>query len=146
MLLYLKSILLLVFKVMCLQTNFAEEFPKGHLKPLGSHRAPDKIEERYDIPTPLEFWNKYVKVSRPVVFRGAATYSKAFDLWTDKYLKEKYGNLEVRLEKKAEKSGRVPIGAKGLGRDSIGKGKEYEGGEVGMFVGIRVRVTVRQSV
>lgn len=96
-------------------------FPKGHLEPLGSHRAPDAIEERHDIPTPLEFWSNYVKISKPVVFRGAAKHSKAYKLWTDEYLKENYGDLEVRLESKGEKSGGVPIGAKWLGRDTIGR-------------------------
>ncbi len=116
---------LLAFSFLYLQSNVAnesgEKLPKGHLQPLGSHREPDTIEERYDIPSPLEFWSNYVKISKPVVFRGAAKHSKAYRLWNDKYLKEMYGDLEVRLEGKGEKSGRVPIGAKGLGRDTIGR-------------------------
>ncbi|CAB4006791.1 Hypothetical predicted protein [Paramuricea clavata] len=115
---------LLIFNLLYLQRNFADKsednLPKGHQEVLGSHREPDTIEERYDIPTPLEFWSNYVKISKPVVFRGAAKHSKAYKLWSDEYLKERYGDLEVRLESKGEKSGRVPIGAKGLGRDTIG--------------------------
>lgn len=126
MTLHRKLCFLLVFSLFySIQNNFANEFEdsfsKGHLEPLGSHRAPDAIEERDDIPTALEFWNNYVKISKPVVFRGAAKHSKAYKLWTDEYLKENYGDLEVRLESKGEKSGRVPIGAKGLGRDTIGR-------------------------
>ena len=122
---YLLAFNLLYF----LPRNFANKsegiFPKGHLEPLGSHRAPDAIEERHDIPTPLEFWSNYVKISKPVVFRGAAKHSKAYKLWTDEYLKEHYGDLEVRLESKGEKSGRVPIGVKWLGRDTIGKSPNH---------------------
>ena len=120
-----KNLCILIFSLLYLKTPTADEsaeilIPKGHLEPLGSHRAPDAIEERYDIPTPLEFWSKYVKVSKPVVLRGAAKQSKGYKLWTDDYLRENYGDLEVRIERKGEKSGRVPIGAKGLGRDTIG--------------------------
>jgi hypothetical protein len=121
MVLHQKHSFLLTFILLFFTDISEEKFPKGHLEPLGSHREPDTIEERDDIPSPLEFWNKYVKISRPVVLRGAAKYSKAYQLWTDEYLKEKYGDLEVRLESKGEKSGRVPIGAKGLGRDTIGR-------------------------
>ena len=120
MILHKQKSLVLVLKLLFLQSVCADGFPKGHLEPLGSHCPPGNIEERHDVPTPLEFWNDYVKVSRPVVFRGAAKHSAAFRLWTDEYLKASYGNLEVRLERKAEKSGGVPIGAKGLGRDTIG--------------------------
>ena len=111
---------LCVFKLLCSKYCTADVFSEAHLKPLGSHRTPDAIEERNDIPSPFEFWDKYVKVSKPVVFRGAGKQSKAFMLWTDQYLSENYGNLEVRIERKFETSGVVPVGAKGLGRDTIG--------------------------
>ena len=48
-----------------------------------------------------------------MVFRGAAKHSKAFASWTDEYLKQNYGELEVRLESKGEKSEGIPIGATG---------------------------------
>lgn len=100
-----------------------EAFPKGHLQPLGSHRDPDNtlIDELNEIPTAKAFWEKYVKPSKAVVLRGAAKHSPAFSKWTDEYLKEKFGQLDVRLEKKKEKSGGIPVGAKGIGRDTIGK-------------------------
>ena len=53
-----------------------------------------------------------------MVFRGAAKHFPAFQLWTDEYLTENYGNLEVKLEAKREKE-EVPVGARGLGRDTI---------------------------
>lgn len=98
-------------------------FPKGHLQPLGSHRDPenDLIDELHEIPSAKDFWEKYVKTSKAVVLRGAAKHSPAFSKWTDEYLKENFGDFEVRLEKKKEKSGRIPVGAKGIGRDTIGK-------------------------
>ena len=85
---------LCVFKLLCSKYCTADVFSEAHLK--------------------------YVKVSKPVVFRGAGKQSKAFMLWTDQYLSENYGNLEVRIERKFETSGVVPVGAKGLGRDTIG--------------------------
>ncbi|EDO34398.1 predicted protein [Nematostella vectensis] len=101
---------------------FASEVPVGHLKPLGSHRPPstDLIDEIEGFPSPQDFWEKWVKPSRALVLRGAAKHSEAFTKWTDEYLKENYGDLEVRLEGKKEKSGRIPSGAMGVGRDTIG--------------------------
>lgn len=97
--------------------------PFGHLKPLGSHRPPETnlVDDLQDMPSPQEFWTKYVLPSKAVVLRGAAKHGKAFTQWTDKYLKEKFADLEVRLEGKKEKSSKVPIGSKGVGRDTIGK-------------------------
>ena len=97
--------------------------PAGHLKPLGSHRPPETslVDDLQEMPSPQEFWTKYVRPSKAVVLRGAARQGKAFTQWTDEYLKEKFAELEVRLEAKKEKSSKVPIGAKGVGRDTIGK-------------------------
>ncbi len=72
--------------------------PTGHLQPLGSHRPPDVIiDELNEVPSPRDFWEKYVKHEKAVIFRGAAKESPAFKLWTDEYLREQYGNLEVRF-------------------------------------------------
>lgn len=96
--------------------------PVGHLKPLGSHRPPQTnlVDDLEEMPSPQDFWRKYVLPSRAVVLRGAAKHAKAFTEWTDKYIKEKYADLEIRLEGKKEKSSKVPVGAKGVGRDTIG--------------------------
>lgn len=108
-------------------SNSSEEgsFPKGHLLPLGSHRDPDNtlIDVLDEIPSSKDFWEKYVKTSKAVVLRGAAKHSPAFTKWTDEYLKENFGDLEVRLERKKEKSGHIPVGVKGIGRDTIGTKK-----------------------
>lgn len=103
----------------------SSEVPVGHLKPLGAHRPPETnlVDDLQEMPSPQEFWTKYVRPSKAVVLRGAAKHGRAFTEWTDKYLKGKFADLEVRLEGKKEKSSKVPIGAKGVGRDTIGEFK-----------------------
>ena len=93
----------------------------GHLKPLGSHRDPDPVDEVQvdEIPSPQDFYEKYVKPSRPLVFRGAAKKFPAFTKWTDDYLSEKYPKVELRMEGRREKFGRLQIGAAGLARDTL---------------------------
>ncbi|XP_019616379.1 PREDICTED: uncharacterized protein LOC109463922 [Branchiostoma belcheri] len=94
--------------------------PVGHLQPLGGHRPPDvPIDELHTIPHPREFWDKYVKHEKAVILRGAAKNSPAFTLWTDEYLRDNYGKLEIRLEGKREKHSWLPIGVKGIGRDTF---------------------------
>lgn len=116
---------LLTFAVVCIVYSVAvnAEVPIGHLKPLGGHRPPETnlIDEVNEWPNPREFWEKYVKPSRALVVRGAAKSSKGFTAWTDEYLIKNYGDLEVRLEGKKEKSGLLPIGDKGVGRGTIRK-------------------------
>lgn len=119
--LYLNFVVTLV-EVVSLTTGGDFNVPVGHLKPLGSHRPPEinLVDDLQEVPSPQEFWTKYVRPSKAVVLRGAAKLGRAFTEWTDKYLKENFADLEVRLEGKKEKSSKVPIGAKGVGRDTIG--------------------------
>ncbi|KAL9958610.1 hypothetical protein ACROYT_G035650 [Oculina patagonica] len=93
----------------------------GHLKPFGQHREPDVItEELQTVPHPSEFWRTYVSQNKPVVFRGAAKHSRAYDLWTEEFLMSEYGDLTVRLEARAESNDRAPVGDAGiLGRTTI---------------------------
>ncbi|KAK3710653.1 hypothetical protein QZH41_011006 [Actinostola sp. cb2023] len=109
------------YETTCSNINEAT-FPKGHLQPLGNHREPENnlIDELLQVPSAEEFWKKYVKPSKAVVLRGAAKHSPAFTKWTDEYVKKNFGDLEVRLERKREKSGQIPVGVKGIGRDTIG--------------------------
>ncbi|EDV23857.1 uncharacterized protein TRIADDRAFT_27062 [Trichoplax adhaerens] len=96
-----------------------DDHPRGHFDRLGSHIDSDGHVEIYDeIPTAQKFWEKHVRHRLPAVFRGAAKNFEAFNLWTDDYLRKNYGDLEVKLEAKAEKKN-VPIGTKGKGRDTI---------------------------
>ena len=71
----------------------------GHLQPLGSHRPPEGDVEVLDyIPHPIEFYEKYVSASKPVLMRGATRGSRAFRYWNDAYLAEKFGKLLVMTE------------------------------------------------
>ena len=61
--------------------------PPGHLEPFGGHRpAEGDVDSLNAFPDPKTFFEKYVKVGKPVLFRGAAKGIPAFKLWTDKYL------------------------------------------------------------
>lgn len=96
-----------------------QELPRGHGEELGKHRDSEgHLEILHELPSPQKFWDQYASVQRPVIFRGAAKNFPAFHLWIDQYLKENYGDLEVKLEAKQEKD-HVPVGERGLGRDTI---------------------------
>ena len=60
----------------------------GNLERLGLQR---KSEGHIDIlnalPSPVEFFEKYVKPGRPAVFKGAAKPMPAFQNWNDDYLR-----------------------------------------------------------
>lgn len=80
----------------------SDDHPKGHLQPLGRHRPPvGSIEERASFPTPLEMFEKYVRGSKPVIFRGILEKGMlpAYKLWTDSYLRENHGSEYVSVEK-----------------------------------------------
>ncbi|XP_070560529.1 bifunctional peptidase and arginyl-hydroxylase JMJD5-like [Ptychodera flava] len=114
-------VLLLLLQVTSL--SCLEDAPTGHHQPLGGHRPPDvHIDDTDTPPDPRTFWEKYVKPGKPLIVREALKHSPAFNLWTTEYLKENYGDLEVRLEGKLDKEYgiKIPIGAKGMGRDTIG--------------------------
>lgn len=95
--------------------------PLGHMKPFGGHMPPEKVDELTEetLPSPQDFWKNYVSIRKPVVFRGIAKRSPSFSKWTDEYLKENYGDMEVRLEARKEKQGYIPVGDKGVGRDTV---------------------------
>ena len=113
-----------IFGLLCqlsYSSNIQENFPRGHLQPLGSHREPEAVPEftRDNYPTPEEFWNNFVKPSKPAVFRGGAKDWLGFTKWTDEYLVKNYGDSELRLEGRKEKYGRTPYGVLGVGRDTM---------------------------
>lgn len=73
-------------------------------------RPQGEVEVRNDLPTPAEFHRDYILggdgdyrgVGKPVLFQGAASYMPSYQLWTDDYLREKYGNIvldQVETEK-----------------------------------------------
>ena len=60
----------------------------GHMQPLGSHRPPMQIDVVEKMLHPLEFFDKYVQPSKPVLMKGAAKNFPSFGLWkNDSYLK-----------------------------------------------------------
>lgn len=96
--------------------------PTGHMMPFGHHRPPSVIIDEFEpenAPKPEEFYETYVKKDKAVIFRGGASNSGAFKLWNDDYVREKFGEEEVRLEGKYEKKHLPPVGEKYLGRDTI---------------------------
>lgn len=77
--------------------------PAGHLKIFGLQRPPNgPVIEYSSVLKPQEFWDKHVKQNQPLVFRQAIADSPAIKKWTDSYLKEKYGDLDVLTELKEE--------------------------------------------
>ena len=74
---------------------------RGHLKPFGYHRPPDRIVDAlpYMI-APEDFHAHYVAKHRPVVFKGYAKRWKATDLWTDAYLRNNFGDEKMMMETK----------------------------------------------
>lgn len=77
--------------------------PAGHLKPFGYQRPPNGPVIEYDKPLrPEKFWEDHVSKNVPLVFRGGISESPALTKWTDSYIKEKYGDLDVLIEKKKE--------------------------------------------
>nr|CAB3257799.1 jmjC domain-containing protein 7 [Phallusia mammillata] len=73
--------------------------PPGHMQPIGAHAPPLPLAELDTFPGPIEFFDNYVKPSRPVVFRGAAKQFPSFDNWkNDDYLKKTYGKWRIQAE------------------------------------------------
>ena len=68
-------LLLQVFSL--LQIRCDGEYPKGHMKRLGEQRPPEIITEQIveDL-HPIEFWERFVKQEKPVLFPGAAKNSE----------------------------------------------------------------------
>lgn len=80
-------------------TTYGSEDPTGHLKPLGAHQPPvADVMSVNEVPSPQEFFTRYVQPGKPVLFKGAAVRIPAYSLWTDGYLNSKYGNLTVDVE------------------------------------------------
>ncbi|EDV24230.1 uncharacterized protein TRIADDRAFT_57500 [Trichoplax adhaerens] len=80
------------------------KLPKGHLKPLGQHRAAEGHIDVLNEPISAEeFWSKYVGQRRPVLLKQAALDFPAIDSWTDDYLRNFYGNYWIYSAKINEK-------------------------------------------
>ena len=61
---------------------------RGHMMPIGSNSELLDVEVRDVLPGPTEFYNNYVRPSRPVLFRGLAKRFASFEnMKSDAYLK-----------------------------------------------------------
>ncbi|XP_076807053.1 uncharacterized protein LOC143450411 [Clavelina lepadiformis] len=110
----------LIFQSFCVIA--LDDFPQGHLQPLGNQRLPSVPIDEFTLdtaPIPQQFYEEYVKPSRAAIFRNVLKDAKGFKVWSDEYIRENYGEMEVRLEGKKEKGGGIPIGEKYLGRDTL---------------------------
>lgn len=110
-----------MFLIFAFLSICSTELPEGHLKPLGEHSKPlgPAAEEDFNSISSEYFYDKYVATRTPVILRGLAKTFPAYTLWTDDYIKEHYGDLEVRLEAKTEKETYLPVGDTGVGRSSF---------------------------
>ena len=69
----------------------------------GLQRPPNgPVVEYNTVLKPQQFWETHVSQNRPLVFRQALVDSPALKKWTDEYLKETYGDLDVLTELKTE--------------------------------------------
>ena len=106
--------------------------PLGHKKPLGWQRPPEgPVIEYNEALDANQYWKKHVRDHIPLVYRGYIKDSPAVSLWTDDYLSEKYGDLDVLVEHKVEDrtstSGRMRL------RDFLDHYKEEDMYVVSMF-------------
>ncbi|XP_065186743.1 uncharacterized protein LOC135817477 [Sycon ciliatum] len=82
---------------------------RGHLKELGSHRAPDsEVEVLPYMISPEDFYESYVVRHKPVVIKNAAKHWRATKLWTDEYLKKTFGDLKVHMETRDDDKWHIP--------------------------------------
>ncbi|XP_046858882.1 uncharacterized protein LOC124452390 isoform X2 [Xenia sp. Carnegie-2017] len=82
-----------------ISSNSGDENLNGHLKPLGSQIAPiGDVLAIDEVPSPEEFFYKYVQPGKPVLFKGAALNSPAYEKWTDEYMRKKFGGLKFDVE------------------------------------------------
>eukprot|EP00794_Sanderia_malayensis_P009959 gene9959-10979_t len=92
-----------------IELSFDEMFKRGHMKPFGSHKPPDYYADELPFMiSPDDFYMNYVVPHKPVVLKGAAKNWPAYKLWTDSYLKEKYGNETVHMETKDDDKYNIP--------------------------------------
>lgn len=69
--------------------------------------------------TPKQFMENYMLPRKPLVFRGVVKEWPAFKQWTNKYLRDNYPKLELRMEGRKEKRTPIPQGDVALGRDTM---------------------------
>ncbi|XP_071842016.1 uncharacterized protein [Apostichopus japonicus] len=77
--------------------------PVGHLRPFGFQKKPEgPVIEYKEALHPKKFWQDHVSKKLPCVYRGDMSDSPAMKKWTDEYMNENYGDLDVLVEVKKE--------------------------------------------
>jgi hypothetical protein len=68
------------------------------------HQNIDRSQLKMPIPTvnleeisPQEFWQKYVKTATPVIIKGGAKHTYAYQNWTPEMFGERFGEVEVLI-------------------------------------------------
>lgn len=83
--------------LLSISSNGNEHLP-GHLQPLGLQTPPvGGVLTVNNIPSPEEFFYQFVKPGKPVLFKGAASKTPAYQQWTDNYLRCCYYPLYILL-------------------------------------------------
>ncbi|XP_006812090.1 bifunctional peptidase and arginyl-hydroxylase JMJD5-like [Saccoglossus kowalevskii] len=78
-----------------------EMFARGHMKPFGAHRPPDGyVEEVPYMIASEDFYQHFVSKHRPILFKGVAKDWMAYQLWSDSYLRQTYGDMKFKMETK----------------------------------------------
>ncbi|XP_062573587.1 uncharacterized protein LOC134235475 [Saccostrea cucullata] len=66
---------------------------------LHAHKIPRLPEcDRIPLPSREDFFRKYLKRSKPVIFKGVLKDWPAYTKWSNKYLREKYGEHEILFQ------------------------------------------------
>lgn len=55
----------------------------GHMQPIGSHRPPEDIYTLSYVPDPIEFYEDFMIMQRPALFKGAIAGTPAVTKWID---------------------------------------------------------------
>ena len=81
---------------------------EGHLEPLFSHGKRLEVEVYHGFPTAEEFFERFVNIAKPVLFRGGAMLFPAYSLWNDEYFlsfpESEEHLVTVEIEKKENRS------------------------------------------
>ncbi|XP_022331273.2 bifunctional peptidase and (3S)-lysyl hydroxylase JMJD7-like [Crassostrea virginica] len=89
---------------------------RGHMKPLGSHQDPmGGIPVTGKFPSPWVFYQEFIMAGKPLVMKKVLEKDDipAYHLWTDKYLRQHFGETEVEVEK-GKKEERAEGGLKNM--------------------------------
>jgi len=97
-----------IFYSICPAVSSNDVALPGHLMPLGSHQAADTIAFVDGFPQPEQFFDMFDKNSKAVVFRGACKDFTATRMWSDEFLRNEYGQLQVSVDKVKEENRYLP--------------------------------------